>query len=202
MNFLQQHAAKGQVVTGLLYVDREPEDLHRHLNTVDAPLNALSREGAVPGLGGARQDQRRPALVRRHRAGDARQSSRIRASAGGIGASSLGRCRRYRLATREARRDQSTGAVADAARRSRPEWPAAPACVSDGADRHAPIGEPARLRDGRRAAARSRIRGRHRSTSAGIATGDRRAAVARATGHRGTGDAMHWPQFALAQSRA
>ena len=28
MNFLQRHAAMGQVVTGLLYVDREPEDLH------------------------------------------------------------------------------------------------------------------------------------------------------------------------------
>ena len=28
MSFLQQHAAKGEIVTGLLYVDREPEDLH------------------------------------------------------------------------------------------------------------------------------------------------------------------------------
>ena len=35
MTFLQKHAAKGQVVTGLLYVDPEPEDLHAHLNTVD-----------------------------------------------------------------------------------------------------------------------------------------------------------------------
>ncbi len=35
MAFLQKHAAKGQVVTGLLYVDPEPEDLHAHLNTVD-----------------------------------------------------------------------------------------------------------------------------------------------------------------------
>src|ERR1700747_401268 len=30
MNFLQRHAAVGQVVTGLLYVDSEPEDLHRN----------------------------------------------------------------------------------------------------------------------------------------------------------------------------
>ena len=67
MNFLQQHAAKGQIVTGLLYVDREPEDLHRHFNTVDTPLNALVREGAVPGLGGAREDQRQPAVAA-HRA--------------------------------------------------------------------------------------------------------------------------------------
>ena len=63
MSFLQQHAAKGQVVTGLLYVDPEAEDLHAHLNTVDAPLNALGRKGAVPRLGRAGQDQRQPALT-------------------------------------------------------------------------------------------------------------------------------------------
>src|ERR1700741_2768108 len=34
MAFLQKHAAKGQIVTGLLYVDPEAEDLHNHLNTV------------------------------------------------------------------------------------------------------------------------------------------------------------------------
>src|SRR5579862_8966689 len=31
MNFLQTHAAKGQVVTGVLYLDPDPEDLHHHL---------------------------------------------------------------------------------------------------------------------------------------------------------------------------
>src|SRR6202044_631395 len=41
MNFLQHHAAKGQVVTGVLYVAAEAEDLHGHLNTVAKPLNAL-----------------------------------------------------------------------------------------------------------------------------------------------------------------
>src|SRR5678815_1402005 len=41
MAFLQKHAAKGQVVTGLLYVDPDSEDLHAHLNTVDTPLNSL-----------------------------------------------------------------------------------------------------------------------------------------------------------------
>jgi 2-oxoglutarate ferredoxin oxidoreductase subunit beta len=51
MNFLQQHAAKGQVVTGLLYVDTEPEDLHAHLNTVEAPLNTLSERELCPGAG-------------------------------------------------------------------------------------------------------------------------------------------------------
>jgi 2-oxoglutarate ferredoxin oxidoreductase subunit beta len=49
MSFLQQHAAKGQIVTGLLYVDPEPEDLHHHFNTVDAPLNALAETELCPG---------------------------------------------------------------------------------------------------------------------------------------------------------
>src|SRR6266581_339944 len=49
MTFLQQHAAKGQIVTGLLYVDSEPEDLHTHFNTVATPLNALSEKELSPG---------------------------------------------------------------------------------------------------------------------------------------------------------
>ncbi len=49
MSFLQRNAAVGQVVTGLLYVDREPEDLHRHFNTVAAPLNSLAETELCPG---------------------------------------------------------------------------------------------------------------------------------------------------------
>src|SRR5690242_10228019 len=49
MSFLQRHAAKGQVVTGLLYVEPESEDLHTHLNTVEAPLNALEAKELCPG---------------------------------------------------------------------------------------------------------------------------------------------------------
>jgi 2-oxoglutarate ferredoxin oxidoreductase subunit beta len=49
MSFLQGHAAKGQIVTGLLYVAPEPEDLHGHLNTVDAPLNTLGERELCPG---------------------------------------------------------------------------------------------------------------------------------------------------------
>jgi len=49
MSFQQRHAAMGQIVTGLLYVDREPEDLHRNFNTVDAPLNSLSEAELCPG---------------------------------------------------------------------------------------------------------------------------------------------------------
>jgi len=49
MSFLQQHAAKGQIVTGLLYVAAEGEDLHAHLNTVEAPLNGLGEKELCPG---------------------------------------------------------------------------------------------------------------------------------------------------------
>ncbi len=49
MTFLAKHAALGQVVTGLLYVDREPEDLHRLFNTVDVPLNSLAEKELCPG---------------------------------------------------------------------------------------------------------------------------------------------------------
>jgi 2-oxoglutarate ferredoxin oxidoreductase subunit beta len=49
ITFLHHHAAKGQVVTGLLYVEREPEDLHAHLDTVESPLNALAEKDLCPG---------------------------------------------------------------------------------------------------------------------------------------------------------
>ncbi len=49
MSFLQHHAAKAQIVTGLLYVASDAEDLHGHLNTVEAPLNKLSEKELCPG---------------------------------------------------------------------------------------------------------------------------------------------------------
>jgi 2-oxoglutarate/2-oxoacid ferredoxin oxidoreductase subunit beta len=49
MSFLQRHAAQGQVVTGLLYVDPDAEDLHAHLNTVERPLNTLEAADLCPG---------------------------------------------------------------------------------------------------------------------------------------------------------
>jgi 2-oxoglutarate ferredoxin oxidoreductase subunit beta len=49
MTFLQKHAAKGQIVTGLLYVDPDSEDLHTHLNTIETPLNALGEQALCPG---------------------------------------------------------------------------------------------------------------------------------------------------------
>src|SRR5260221_10794270 len=38
---IQAHAAKGEVLTGLLYVNPDSEDLHAHLSTYDAPFNTL-----------------------------------------------------------------------------------------------------------------------------------------------------------------
>jgi 2-oxoglutarate/2-oxoacid ferredoxin oxidoreductase subunit beta len=49
MNFIAQHQARGEVVTGLLYVDPSPQDLHMHLGTVDVPFNRLSEPELCPG---------------------------------------------------------------------------------------------------------------------------------------------------------
>jgi 2-oxoglutarate/2-oxoacid ferredoxin oxidoreductase subunit beta len=49
MAYLQERAAAGEVVTGLLYIDNEPKDLHAHLNTVTAPLNGLGEAELCPG---------------------------------------------------------------------------------------------------------------------------------------------------------
>jgi 2-oxoglutarate/2-oxoacid ferredoxin oxidoreductase subunit beta len=49
MNFQQERQAKGEVVTGLLYVDPDPQDLHAHLSTVPSPLNRLNERDLVPG---------------------------------------------------------------------------------------------------------------------------------------------------------
>src|SRR4051812_48762792 len=38
---ISQAAAKGEVLTGLLYVNPDSEDLHKHLNTYDKPFNRL-----------------------------------------------------------------------------------------------------------------------------------------------------------------
>ncbi len=54
ISFLQHRRASGEIVTGLLYVDPEPDDLHGYLNTVSTPFNVLTEAGAVPRLGRAR----------------------------------------------------------------------------------------------------------------------------------------------------
>ncbi len=49
MNYLQAHQARGEVVTGLLYVDPQARDLHAHLETVTAPFNTLGEAELCPG---------------------------------------------------------------------------------------------------------------------------------------------------------
>jgi 2-oxoglutarate ferredoxin oxidoreductase subunit beta len=49
MNHIQAHQARGEIVTGLLFIDPQAEDLHANLNTVDKPLNQLSRAELCPG---------------------------------------------------------------------------------------------------------------------------------------------------------
>ena len=44
-----QHQAKGEVLTGLLYLDPDAEDLHAHLNTVSVSLNQLTVRELCPG---------------------------------------------------------------------------------------------------------------------------------------------------------
>jgi 2-oxoglutarate/2-oxoacid ferredoxin oxidoreductase subunit beta len=49
MNYLQEHQAKGEIVTGLLYEHPDSEDLHDAQHTVPRPLNALGDAELVPG---------------------------------------------------------------------------------------------------------------------------------------------------------
>ena len=46
---IQEHEAAGEIVTGLLYLDPTPGDLHHGLNTVKAPLASLSDAELCPG---------------------------------------------------------------------------------------------------------------------------------------------------------
>ena len=43
MNHLQERKAAGEIVTGLLYLDPEPTDLHSSIGTVALPLNYAQR---------------------------------------------------------------------------------------------------------------------------------------------------------------
>ena len=49
MKRVQEGMAAGEVVTGLLYLDPTPKDLHHNLNTVEAPLNTLGTADLCPG---------------------------------------------------------------------------------------------------------------------------------------------------------
>ena len=49
MAYMESHRLRGEVVTGLLYVRPDSEDMHDALETVERPLNALSDADLVPG---------------------------------------------------------------------------------------------------------------------------------------------------------
>ncbi len=49
MNYLQEQHAAGEIVTGLLYVAPEAEDLHDYLDTVPTPFNQLAEPELCPG---------------------------------------------------------------------------------------------------------------------------------------------------------
>jgi 2-oxoglutarate ferredoxin oxidoreductase subunit beta len=49
MSWMQQHAARGELVTGLLYIDSLATDLHTALNTSAVPLNRLDHAELCPG---------------------------------------------------------------------------------------------------------------------------------------------------------
>jgi 2-oxoglutarate ferredoxin oxidoreductase subunit beta len=55
MNYMQTHQARGEVVTGLLYVDPLATDLHNALNTSETPLNLLDAAQLCPGAGALEQ---------------------------------------------------------------------------------------------------------------------------------------------------
>jgi 2-oxoglutarate ferredoxin oxidoreductase subunit beta len=50
MAFMQEHQARGEIVTGLLYVDPLATDLHTALNTTARPLNELEAPQLCPGI--------------------------------------------------------------------------------------------------------------------------------------------------------
>ena len=49
MNQVMAHQARGEIATGLLYIDPEASDLHAGLNTVARPLSSLAEDDLCPG---------------------------------------------------------------------------------------------------------------------------------------------------------
>ena len=49
MSHVAAHESRGEILTGLLYVNASAEDLHEHLRTVDVPLNSLNARELCPG---------------------------------------------------------------------------------------------------------------------------------------------------------
>jgi len=49
MAHIANHESRGEILTGLLYVQPDADDLHANLNTVDVPLNRLGTRDLCPG---------------------------------------------------------------------------------------------------------------------------------------------------------
>jgi 2-oxoglutarate/2-oxoacid ferredoxin oxidoreductase subunit beta len=49
MNLVMEHQARGELVTGLLYIDPQPSDMHAALNTPPRALNSLDTAALCPG---------------------------------------------------------------------------------------------------------------------------------------------------------
>ena len=49
MTYLYKHQAKGEMVTGLLYLDKEMGELHGQIETTSTPLNQLTDAVIFPG---------------------------------------------------------------------------------------------------------------------------------------------------------
>lgn len=50
VNYLQAAKAKGEILTGLLYIDPKSQELHELIETVEQPLNSLKEEDLCPGV--------------------------------------------------------------------------------------------------------------------------------------------------------
>lgn len=50
MHYVEQRRVAGEILTGLLFVDPNPQDLHAQLGTTGIPLNTLNEDTLVPGM--------------------------------------------------------------------------------------------------------------------------------------------------------
>jgi len=53
--FLEEHQKRREIVTGLLYIDKEQPDMHQVNQTTSRPLNSLPYEELHPGAGGMKK---------------------------------------------------------------------------------------------------------------------------------------------------
>ncbi len=49
MNYVQERSAAGEIVTGLLFIDNDAEDLHANHGITETPLNVLNEKELCPG---------------------------------------------------------------------------------------------------------------------------------------------------------